>query len=200
MLQFSSFTQQLDELKRAGHLEVAKTSPDDAYEFFGGALARLGYSIDDDFPDFKKNYLLVRGKVAFGRLKRKEMPVVKSGDLDRFKKWMMITHGVRTTNVKIKPVNMLPLQKQIYLDHPIASIKKHSLRTSLKFIRQDSHSLVSHDSYIMDGNHRFLLAALHNPNTQTNAYRVAMTHDDLILAMNDFTDNVIKRPRNESVI
>lgn len=195
-----SFKQSLQELKRKGFLEVSNTSSEDAKQYFGDALSDLGYDIEKEFPNFERNYTLIKGKISFGILKRKDMPVVQSVNLDRFKKWMVLTHKVKTVKTKVKPVNLYPLQKQLYIDKPLQNIKKHGLKSTLDFIRKTSHSLISLDSRIMDGNHRWLLAALHDPNIQIHAYLVRMAHDELIKEMNHFTDKVIKKARNESVV
>ena len=200
MKSFSTVTSELNELKRSGHLEVATTSAEDAYKFFAGQLEMLKLDIDKTFPNFMRNYTLVKGKVSFGRFKRKEMPVVQSVNLDRFKRWMASEHSVKVVKTKVKPVNLYPLQKQLYIDKPIDNIRTHGLKNSIDFIKNKSHSLVSHDNRIMDGNHRWLLAALYDPDMQVSGYVIGMDHDELVKAMIYFTDKILKRSRNESVV
>lgn len=193
-----SFSQYITE-KKTTNIEVKTTAPDDAQTIFQAAMENMGINFEKEFPNFKQNYVMVRDKISYARYLRKQMPVVKSEDLDKFKKWLRKEHGVKTVKAKIKPTQMFPIQKQLYIDNPIKNIKAHGLKQTLTFIRQKSHAITSMDNYIMDGNHRFLLGALHDPNKPLQTYLVQMKAEELYAAMNYFTDNVVKRARNEQV-
>lgn len=179
-------------------VEVGKVSVDEAYEYFSDALLAMNLDIEKEFPNFKRNFVFIKGKLGFSKLNRNQMPVVKAEDLDRFKLWMKLTHGVKTTKTKVKPLNLTPIQKQLYLNNPIENIRKHGVKNTLYFLRNKSHALMSRDQYIMDGNHRFLMASLDDPNKPIQTYKVDMNMEELITQMNHFTDNIVKKARNES--
>jgi hypothetical protein len=158
-----------------------------------------GVDVHKYFPDFDKNFAIVKNKVRQAKYIRKQMPVVKGVDLERFFKWMKDVHDTKIKKTKIKAVNLIPIQKQIYLDHPIFDAKKFGIADSIKFVLSSkSHLITSQDNYIMDGNHRWLMVALHNMDAMINCNQVSMNGVELKEAMDDFTDNVTKRKRNES--
>jgi len=183
-------------LKRHNFLNIRDLSVDDARDYFASALNAMRYDIEKDFPDFDKNFNLAKKKVREANTPRKKMPVIKSADVMKFIKFIR-SEGIKIKKEKVRAVNLIPMQNQMYLDNPIDAIRRYTLKGTLKFITSDSHSIVSFDNWIMDGNHRWLLAILYNPSMNVQVYSVALEHEELKNMMDDFTDGVTKRKRNE---
>jgi hypothetical protein len=184
--------------RRENFMDVAHTSLETARLYFAAALDGMGYSIDKDFPDFDKGYTLAKTKISAGKYNRNQMPVVKSDDLEKFIEFMAES-GIKVKREKEKSINLIPIQKQLYLDNPIRNIKLHGLQEVINFLKNKSHAIISRDNYVLDGNHRLLMAWLYDRDMMLSVNRVDLNVDDLFNEMNTFTDKITRRKRNEAV-
>lgn len=66
---------------------------------------------------------------------------------------------------KIAVKNLIPIQRQVYLDKSIKSVVKFGVENSLKFLASTT-LITSSDNRIIDGHHRFLSCLLLNPDLE----------------------------------
>lgn len=68
--------------KPAGNLEIAKIGLDKARAYAEMRFAENGFDLDEEIPDFNKNFQIAKVRAMMGRTKRKDMPVLeKSSDI-----------------------------------------------------------------------------------------------------------------------
>lgn len=72
-----------------GKLELTKTSVDKAYDWAVARFEKHDRILDEEFPDFRKNYKLAQKKAGSGKLLRRDMPVIRSFQIREFQTRLM---------------------------------------------------------------------------------------------------------------
>jgi hypothetical protein len=70
----------------AGELEISKTSVTDARAHAERVMKSFGRNLDEEVPNFDKNYRVARDVANTGKTKRKDMPVIGSDDVREFQR------------------------------------------------------------------------------------------------------------------
>lgn len=68
----------------AGTMEVTRTSVKDAKEHGERVMNSFGRSLEEEIPDFEKNYKMAQKLASMGYTRRKDMPVITSKDVRQF--------------------------------------------------------------------------------------------------------------------
>lgn len=183
----------LTETKR----ELVKTSLKGAIKYSTAKFKQYGKDLYDVIPDFDKHYEFAQTHASGGHTLRKDMPVIGSADIKKFKQYVEnLGHHAKFGKVEVGSLH--PVQKQIYISKSIDSIAENDFKKTLKFL-QDKITVISKDHYLIDGHHRFLTAMLIDPNMKVNALIIDMPIADLLPASLEFSDS-IGNTRNESQI
>lgn len=66
----------------AGKLELVSISPKQAREYAEAQYKKYGKKLEDDIPDFDKNFKETQKKAKMGHTKRKDMPVIEKQDIN----------------------------------------------------------------------------------------------------------------------
>lgn len=195
-----TFTQLLERTgggQAAGQWELHTTTPAQAVKVAEKMFSAHGHDVHEDIPNFEKNYKVAKKNATTGKLKRNEMPVISSRDVQgmmgEFK-----AMGVKVTKGKMKVRNMKPLQYQIYVDKAMKWTAKNGPKENRRFLENDTKFILSNDNYIMEGHHRFLQALLFDPDLRANYIMIDMDHDNLLKFLLTYTDK-IGNIRNEGV-
>ncbi len=72
-----------EEGEEAGKMEIINTSLEDARVYIDKVFHDNGSSLDEQLPDFDKNFEKVKTMASLGHTKRKEMPVIDEKDVKR---------------------------------------------------------------------------------------------------------------------
>lgn len=86
-----------------GKLEMDKISYEDALKF----CHDRDFDVENEIPDFKKNFMLAKSIIEIGNTKRKDMPVIDTDDVKKFQK--RLEDGTLDIN---KPLAKDPLTKK----------------------------------------------------------------------------------------
>ena len=78
---------------------------------------------------------------------------------------------IKVTKKSVPVKNLKPIQKQIYFDKSIKKIARWGTETSKKFMKKTTF-IVSNDSFIIVGHHRYLSAMLVDPTQQVNTITI----------------------------
>lgn len=79
---FSLFLSEAGSVAQAGgKLEIVKTPLAKARAYAEKLFAEQGLSLDDEMPDFDKNYLIAQKRAGLGKTKRSDMPVINHDDV-----------------------------------------------------------------------------------------------------------------------
>lgn len=77
MKRLAQFLSEADIIK-VGKMELVKTPVEKAYKWAALRFAAEGRDLDEEFPNFRKNYMLAQKKAGTGKTLRKDMPVIRS--------------------------------------------------------------------------------------------------------------------------
>jgi len=197
MITFKQLMERAGGGQSAGRFELHTTTPEQAVKVAEKMFAKHGHDLHEDIPNFEQNYLVAKSNATTGKLRRNEMPVIKSGDLQgmlaEFK-----ARGVKVTKGKMRVADMKPLQYQIYVDKAMKWTAMNGPKENRRFLEKDTRFILSNDKYIMEGHHRFLQALLFDPNLKANYVMIDMNHDQLLKFLLTYTDK-IGNIRNEEV-
>lgn len=102
---------------------------------------------------------------------------------------------VKVTEGKKKVKDLVPIQRQIYVDKSLGDTIKFGIETSLKFIQGQiggARFIVSSDNRIIDGHHRFLSGMILDPNMMVPCIMIDLPISKLLpmsLAFGDAVGN-----------
>lgn len=67
--------------EEAGKLEIVKTDIKEARSFAEEVFSKNGFSLDEEIPNFDKNYMYAKNLAKLGTTKRHDMPVIDTADV-----------------------------------------------------------------------------------------------------------------------
>lgn len=176
--------------------ELVKTSLSGAIKYATAKFKQYGKNLYDIIPDFDNHYEFTQTHASSGHTLRKDMPVISSADIKKFKKYVeSIGHHAKFGKVEVGSLH--PVQQQIYISKSIDSIAENDLKKTLKFL-QDKITVISKDRYLIDGHHRWVSSMLLDPKMKVNALIIDMPIDDLLSTSLYFSDKIAGNVRNES--
>lgn len=70
--------------RSAGSMEISRTSVEDAYDHGARVMASYGRELDEEIPNFTRNYQTAQRFPSRGSTKRKDMPVITKRDVRTF--------------------------------------------------------------------------------------------------------------------
>ena len=71
-------------LEASGRLELLSTDVKSARKFSEEHFRKNGYTLDEVFPNFDKNYKFAQSVARYGKTLRKDMPVISNKDVKQF--------------------------------------------------------------------------------------------------------------------
>lgn len=100
ILTFEQFVTEKGE--SAGKLEIVKTSVDLARAYAEGQFQSNGRDLDEELPNFDKNYQEAQKRAGTGKTKRRDMPVIDTDDVKLFQQRLKQGHlDVDTPNADL---------------------------------------------------------------------------------------------------
>lgn len=85
--------------------------------------------------------------------------------------------NVRMIEVECK--NIIPLQRQVYVDKSVKSIVKSGIDSTLKFLKSTT-LVISQDNRLIDGHHRLLSALILDPNMKVKCMQIDLDIETLL--------------------
>lgn len=165
-------------------VNVAMTSVDDAYAYARKALGVNGINIDDDMPNFRKNYKILRDNINKHEkgINRFDMPAIKGSETAKFKRDIkeMEKYGNVDSKIKQMPVGKLkPIQDQVWLDFMMDNFIRFGFPYKGATITKKI-MITSKDGFIIDGHHRYAQVLLTDPKLKMSVLVVDLKIDDLL--------------------
>lgn len=184
--------------QKAGEVELLDMTLPDARDL---ALDRLGEDKLKDIPNFNRNFELAQQLTQTGWMKRKDMPVIDSvesfknaidlGFIDlqtgKMSEQSGLQNRINVVTRSIKAKDILPSQKQIYLDKALKSLDGNV--ESAKYFLQTT-KFVSSFGTLLDGHHRWLTAVLVDPEMMLQVVTIEMPINDLLPLAVAYSDSV----------
>ena len=127
-----------------------------------------------------------RSHAAHGSFLRAEMPVIEESDIPNLKSFML-SDGVLLEEDTVRPKDLVPLQKQIYVDKVIRAIASHGVNAERAFV-SSKHIVTTSDRHIVDGHHRWLTGMLLDPDKPTPAVCATGTASEVLSDFIAFSD------------
>ena len=186
----------------AGTKEITQTSLKKARKYFEKSLIKLNLDLDEEIPEFDKNYKKLKRLVKnHGEEHRKDMPVVGWKQVKEFQK--SLTNGdldiqnpfnenllmeiqlqgnedkVKAQFKSIKAKDLKPIQSQIYLSKVIKNFKKFGIPHNNHFITT-KYMIIDKNNRIVDGHHRWTTVMITNPNIKIDLLKVDLDMEELL--------------------
>ena len=108
-------------------------------------------------------------RAGWGMYKRGQMPVIDESDWSELKE-LFALDGFSIQNDRARVRDLIPLQRQIYVDKSLQGIAKYTVAGSIAGI-EATHLVISSDDHIIDGHHRWLSAMLLEPDAHVPVWR-----------------------------
>ena len=162
--------------QKAGKLEMKSLEYKDAIGFINKRIV---------IDNFKINFAVAKNLIEYGVMKRKEMPVITSRDVEKFKLHMEqsnISFKNNTSSLK----KLKPIQGQLYFDKSMRDIIKNGSTGTEKFLTSKTFFIVSNDNHIVDGHHRYLQGLLVNPDMKVQVLKIDLPVKELVKFAKDF--------------
>jgi len=173
--------------EQQGKWELLETKVDLARQYTEEALYnRNNISVDEFYPEFNTHYLTAQTMAEGGHFSRREMPVLNEEDIPGIKALMNDRH-VGTKYIMMDAIDLIPLQKQIYLDKVISNTVSSGIQKTKEFLKS-KHIFISEEGDILDGHHRWLAAMLIDPEFQMKAFEIKEHELDALKDMIEFSD------------
>jgi hypothetical protein len=163
----------------AGHFDVLDLTADKAREIAVIMLSKENMKIETVYPEFSKNFNRIH-KLLGGALgtQRKEMPVIASYQVDDFKKHLD-KERIKAAYKYQEAGKLKPIQSQVYFDKLVnADIVYGGMEHGST--NTEKTMIVSKDSYIIDGHHRWATAMLNDPTVKIKTLVVDMDIQHLL--------------------
>lgn len=173
-------------LDNKGKLNLHTTSFEKALEY-GHKI--FGDDFDKVLPAFKKTYLVTQDDAKGAKMKRKDMPRIKTSDANRFYAQLK-KDNIKVTRGKMPVIKLDPIQAEMWVDKVIKDFKKHTPKVSEKFLRNKSVFIISADNKIVDGHHRYLLSMFIDPQMPISYIKVDLPMKELIPYSRNFGDSI----------
>jgi hypothetical protein len=113
-------------------------------------------SLVEELPHFDQGIGGARMRALMGTYARHEMPVIETDDLLDLKVFLM-NKGIEWKTGFIRPRDILPMQRQIYVDKAVAGTAKFGRAGTIDFLRTNP-LVTDFDGRLFDGHHRWLTA------------------------------------------
>jgi len=85
---------------------------------------------------------------------------------------------IKANVLKIKAINLIPTQKELYISKIIKNIEKYGIPSKNNFITKRT-LVVSKNNKILDGHHRWLSCMIINPNLELEVLKIDLTFEEL---------------------
>lgn len=169
-----------------GKLNLHTTSYEVAHDY---AIKHFGENFDEVLPAFKRTYKIAQQDAKGARMKRKDMPRIRTVDADDF--YLRLKEdGIKVTRGTMPVIKLDPIQAELWVDKVIKGYKKFTPARSEKFLRNEAVFIVSSDNKIVDGHHRYLLAMFIDPKMPIHYLKVHMPMKDLIPYSRKYGDSI----------
>ena len=165
----------------------------DAGSYAAAQFTAHGGTLSEALPLFGYGLLQARARANPAHYLREEMPVIEEEDLEDLKVALAGQNLADVCDVcTIQPWGIIPTQRQIYVDKSIDGTARAGVEATTKFLLSN-HVVISQDSRLIDGHHRWLTAFMINPSISLPAFRVRAPLDALLGVMLQFSDARHKR-------
>lgn len=173
------------------------------------SIAKKGWMVRKDMPVIEKDDVkLLQHRLKNGSIDVKEPFSADTGKNpfpegltgEQAKKWLKngLNDGARkddiikVTEKQVRVGSLAPIQKQIFVDNALDFIFTYGTKTvegCIKFLSSTFY-ITSNDGYIIDGHHRFLAAALINPNMKVNTIAIDLPIETLLRLTVAYSDAI----------
>lgn len=166
-----------------GGIELVTDDPESMESRVVALVETLGVVGLTDVP---RRLWHARKRAEEGLYRREQMPVIDESDFQSFKEYVA-GDGVTLKFGAMRAKEMRPLQRQIYVDKSVRALAEHGVSSSMKYIAS-THIIVSSDSHIIDGHHRWLSAMLTEPDAHVPFIMASGSADAMLKEFIAFSD------------